>query len=531
MSNLRIYYTLTTLEPVIVSQNTATTTNHQGLDHIPGSAILGMLAGSLYQEVGEGVAWSLFHSAEVQYGPCYPLVEGEISLPTPASWHYQKMANPIRDDKYNSEQISNHASELFQRPDGVQFKQCRDGFVSSQGKLGKVEQGIVTKTALDRKTGGVKDGSLFSYAYIEENQSFAGWIECQSQSQVDLIRSHLFGEKRIGRSRSAEFGSVRISESALTKPQESIDDTTDKLVLWCLSDCQILAHNGLPTFTPCLSDLIPEVQGTLDRERSFVRSTTTSRYNQARQGFDSEQPLIAKGSVLVFKDCPGLSPDHLQQLRDKGIGINRQQGLGWVGVNPAWASNGQLTNSGLFDAYSLSFSQQKSSFKEADTAFTRWLSAKNKSVENQNEINTLANTIIKQVLSAYQQFRSYNNIQAPYAIGPSNTQWGRVREAIRTKPNNWKSRLFRDREQVKGEAICKSINDANGWGVTWSADNRFESFASFLEKELSDKKIEAVILATERLSRYDLSNFTELNKAQKELLSGEARNSEVSTND
>ncbi|MFA0698533.1 hypothetical protein, partial [Vibrio sp. 10N.222.49.C9] len=88
---------------------------------------------------------------------------------------------------YNSEQISNHASELFQRPDGVQFKQCRDGFVSSQGKLGKVEQGIVTKTALDRKTGGVKDGSLFSYAYIEENQSFAGWIECQSQSQVDLI--------------------------------------------------------------------------------------------------------------------------------------------------------------------------------------------------------------------------------------------------------------------------------------------------------------------------------------------------------
>ncbi len=88
---MRFYYTLKTLEPVIVSKTTATT-NHQGLDHISGSAILGLAASDLYPQLSQqpDLTWSLFHSGEVQFGPCYPLVGNELSLPTPASWHFEK---------------------------------------------------------------------------------------------------------------------------------------------------------------------------------------------------------------------------------------------------------------------------------------------------------------------------------------------------------------------------------------------------------------------------------------------------------
>ncbi len=49
---MRFYYTLKTLEPVIVSKTTATT-NHQGLDHISGSAILGLVASDLYPQLSQ----------------------------------------------------------------------------------------------------------------------------------------------------------------------------------------------------------------------------------------------------------------------------------------------------------------------------------------------------------------------------------------------------------------------------------------------------------------------------------------------
>ena len=63
--SMRVFYALTTIDPIIVSQSAATTNNHQGLDYIPGSAMLGLVASRLYPELTGEKSWQLFHSGKV----------------------------------------------------------------------------------------------------------------------------------------------------------------------------------------------------------------------------------------------------------------------------------------------------------------------------------------------------------------------------------------------------------------------------------------------------------------------------------
>jgi CRISPR-associated protein Csx10 len=518
---MRLYYTLTTLEPVIVSKTTATT-NHQGLDHIPGSAILGMVASTLYPKLRDekDLTWSLFHSGEVQYGPCYPLIENSLCLPTPASWHYEKGKQAIENEQYQHSEISNHSSYEFQRADAVQYKQCRDGFVSGEGLAAVCKQGLTTKTAINRENGSVKQGSLFSYSYIQENQKFGGWIECENQQHLDIIKKQLLGERHIGRSRSAEFGRVVIEEANAGSSLAS-DKISDTLVVWCLSDCEVLDVNGIPTLTPELMDLVEGASGSLNRDKSFIRQDKISRFNQARSGIDSEQIVITKGSVLVFDDVQ-ISEKSTELMVQKGIGVNRQQGLGWVAINPGWAAHSGLSKQ-LFKAIELKVNQQRQKAaietkKQKVTPLTQWLQAKMDFDKNQTTINDNSQQQIKMLLEHYQAFRAYNHIMPGYAIGPSNTQWSRVRETLKSKPENWHDLLFKDRHNQKSSAVCKVVNDDQGWGVTWIQNNQYITLADVCAELFKVNELDSVFLTIEKISRYDLADYKECKRAAEELL-------------
>ena len=174
---MRLYYTLKTIDPVIISQTTATTNNHQCLDYIPGSAILGALAADRYSSLDSDTSWRSFHSGELRFSPCYPVIEDEIALPIPASWHFGK-GKDIFDTGSAflvRENIANLAAENANRDPITQYKQVRAGYIASTGKHASVKQGVSTKTAIERSSMSAKDSSLFSYSYIAAAQVFAGW--------------------------------------------------------------------------------------------------------------------------------------------------------------------------------------------------------------------------------------------------------------------------------------------------------------------------------------------------------------------
>ncbi|AXY00925.1 hypothetical protein D1115_06480 [Vibrio alfacsensis] len=323
---------------------------------------------------------------------------------------------------------------------------------------------------------------------------------------------------------------VEINETQLSITNEKAE--ADKkpvakqpLILWCLSDCEIINQQGLPTFTPQLADLalggeLGELSGRLNTEKSFIRTTSVSRFNQARAGIDSEQVLIAKGSVLVFDDVP-MTPQQLELLENKGIGINRQQGLGWVKVNPAWAFETQLSSQ-LFPSLMFDTQSDKKVLKPANSPLTRWLDEKLSAEQSNQGVNKDVMCLIEAILQAYTKLRSYNHISIRQNAGPSHAQWGRVREAVKSDKHNWQAKLF-DKHNVKtSKAICKSVNDEFGWGICWYEEQGEVNFTEFSQALFKDATNQTMMLAIEKLSRYELCNQRELARAKSELLGEKA---------
>jgi len=520
---MRLYYKLTTLDPIIVSQNNATTTNHECLDYIPGSAILGTLAGKLYAKLTNQESWQVFHSGVVQFGPCYPLTNQEIALPTPNSWHYEKGEEAFinvdnNTQQYNRKKITNHAAPHFKRDEQKQYKQCRHGYLTSQAQTKPVIQGYSTKTAIKSATGSAEDGQLFSYSYLEAEQSFVGWVNINDEltsHTLQQLKQALNGTVRIGRSRNNEFGRVKLASISLE--ETAIKSNSEQLIIWCLSDVEMINTLGMPTLAPTGDDIHSELKGIpLNPHKSFIRSNKVSRFNQKRQGLDSEQVLINKGSVLTFDLS---KPEHkekiteqlLTSLATQGIGINKQQGLGWVCINPPWADHSEISSEqSLYSPLKILTTANEeltTDVETADTQLTRWLFDKlnlqKELLGEQHQVNQLINSII----SLYKNVRNYHNIINSNEAGPSSNQWRRIADKVRNNNNNWQTGVF-----VGEHAICKAGNDELGWGITLQGINGQTHFANEIETLLVEQNIYTMRLLVEQLCRYDLSSSEGLNK-------------------
>ncbi|WP_166368713.1 hypothetical protein [Psychromonas sp. SA13A] len=510
---MRLYYTLKTIDPIIVSENNSSENNDACLDYIPGSAILGALASKHYVALSEQDSWTLFHTGECVFSHCYPLVNNQLALPVPASWHFLKGKNALDSTgKYNANEISNHASVSFERQEGVQYKQCRDGYINSDAQSAVVKQGLTTKTAINNQTGGAKESQLFSYSYIQPAQTFLGWIDCEDDVLLDTLKTTLNNGINIGRSRHSEFGRVHvdvINSPTIAEPTNN----ENTLVIWCLSDCECLDDLGNPTFTPTLQSINPLLSGNLNKQKSYIRSTSCSRFNQKRGGLDSEQVLISKGSVLVYDLDQKVDQAVINTLNEAGIGLNKQQGLGWVSVNPAWAFKSSLSNGELlFNPVIIKAGVDKKGEVATTSALLSWV--KEKVSEDKKSIvrKQCVNSLLKQIVQAYQDARRYNNILNSHEAGPSSSQWRRISTLIRTKENKWAAAVFEGKN-----AICKPDNDQLGWGISWSGAQTNTDFSAFTKDLLSGLNVTEMRELLEKLNRYDLSTYKGLYKMVDEL--------------
>lgn len=502
---MRIYYTLTLKDALVLSQSSATTNNHLCLDHIAGSAMLGALANRLYPQLSQEQSWQLFHSGACQFGPAYPLHADELALPVPAAWHSVKNASSTA--RYNL------AATAFERDASKQYQQCREGFITASGEQVYPRQSLTSRTALDATTQKAKEGQLYSYAYLEPDQQFAGWIEAD-EALLALLEPHLNGELRLGRARNGEFGRVSIHASRpVAEPAPGA--LGKRLVLWCLSDLELLDDLGMPTLTPTAALLHPALDGTLDPAHSFIRSHKVRRFNRARQGFDSEQYLISKGSVLTFELTQPPAIQVLQALSQKGAGLNRQQGLGWLAVNPAWAGMAMPAQAQLFSPLTLSLPAPQPPVAQVETPLLAWVKgrlARHSGAQQQEQIVVER---LRRIIDAYRQARSYHHILPGYSAGPSASQWRRIAEVVRQ--SNQPEHCFKALFDGKG-AICKAANDALGWGLDWYEQQPI-NFTAVARAALSDPQGKPLATATlrlllERLCRYDLSTLEGLEQCQ-----------------
>jgi CRISPR-associated protein Csx10 len=311
------------------------------------------------------------------------------------------------------------------------------------------------------------------------------------------------------RSRNSEFGRVQVRVLDI-KNETTPKNLGNELVLWCVSDVQILNEYGMPCLTPQLQDIHPDFNGKLVPERSFIRSQSISRYNQTRQGLDSEQILISKGSVLAYELDAPLNDEQLNSLSHEGIGLNRQQGLGWVYVNPDWATTSNIeSDKRLFNTIILPEpSENKASNADGqsaqntnrNTALLAYLTEQASRHSNLNKAHLDCDTLIADFVKAYQNARTYNNIRPEHAAGPSRTQWGRILQTVKNQGKQWKQTTLEGTNPIISEK-----NDELGWGISWQDGKTPTTFAAFTKNKLEGLDTQTLLVFLEAIKEDDFS--------------------------
>lgn len=329
MKNLKFKCTL--LSDVILNRKTATEGNNNTLDFIPGNTFLGIVARH-YAEFGEE-AMEVFHSGKVRFGDAHPIgaAEGQEPMRTlrvPASLYYPKMKSAA--DICYVHHLYDRSKDKADGGQPQQLKQCRNGFYAfcdGKGTPATVDRSFSIKSAYDREKRRSEDEKMFGYEALDKGSSFLFSVETDRDSLADRIRQKLVGEHTIGRSRTAQYGLVRIEECDFTEMPSHAGTTADGLVaVYADSRLIFLDGCGEPTFRPEASDL-GLTAGEIDWEKSQVRTFQYAPWNGKRATRDAERCGIEKGSVFIVRGAE--APSESQY-----VGVYRNEGFGRVIYNP-----------------------------------------------------------------------------------------------------------------------------------------------------------------------------------------------------
>jgi len=355
---IAIPFILHAKERIILSATSASAGQHECLDYLPGSALLGAFASLEYKQgktKDPDTVFHLFHSGAVSFGDAYPLSpDGSPCIRIPLSFHQAKAkaGSPATSNNKKglcSEKTFN-LSATAREDNGDQLVQMRNEWMTASGALTSVDSGYVLKTARDSaKRGTAADGQLFGFSYIESGQSFCGCIYVSDDQEhlVEKLKTWISKNDSvfIGRSHNAEFGRCELSPLpedphamfTPSSPDEQKTNLPEEIRLLALSDWWF--PTGLPTegasFHPLLEDY------SLTPDRTFARFRTYSPWNSFRGVPDPQRHVVSKGSVITLtlkedKTPPEISLSDLRKpLRSDGLGAGQSDGLGRTLVHPS----------------------------------------------------------------------------------------------------------------------------------------------------------------------------------------------------
>lgn len=474
---------LTLLDDVVASERPATEGGHASLDYLPGAMLLGAIATQLYSEISRSETYALFHSGRVRFGDGLPLADETPGWPMPLCWHIRKGESPFNGDHLDAAKVRNLQFGRFD--DGVQPKQLRDGYVRADGYRLTVRQSLRMKTAIDPNTGRVAESQLFGYEAIQAGQSFLARIEADDDVPESLWAKltnilGCGGELLLGRSRSAEFGRVRVEALGGSVIPAFLPDSgaaSREVTLWCLADLALLDAWGQPTLELSPAQLGLN-RGRVDWQRTFLRFRRYAPWNAYRRAYDLERQVIRRGSVITLTDVdPPLSGTERGRLTT-GIGLHREAGLGQVSVDPQL-----LARLEPVFAARLPVRRQTGSLatRGENHPLIVWLKAGQTSSRTRGEAERQADAQARVLAECYRLARAFVGLAPNQPIGPSPAQWGGIYERARTANDLavLRQALF------EGEnALCK--RNGEGWQDRFRDETGVRLFFDWFQAAATD---------------------------------------------
>lgn len=455
----KIQFKCTLLSDVILSVKAASEGNQSTLDFIPGNSFLGIVASQLYKKETYRESFEIFHSGKVKFGDAHCAQNGIRSVKIPLVFYYPKLKK-MEDECYVVHRVKSLSSDEMI---GKQLKQCRSGFYCfSNEKIQKTSlpKAFAIKSAYDKNYRRSYDEKMYGYESLSQGAVFyfdVTFDDAITDTVQSNVKKALEGVHRIGRSKTAQYGLVKIETCTFdsynsnlpksVKPGELIEVYADGRLIF-------MDQYGVPTFQPSAEDLgIPE--GIIRWDLSQVRTFQYSPWNFKRQAYDADRCGIDKGSVFILEVQKETSLEH-----SDFVGFYQNEGFGKVIYNPDFLgadSNGRIL-------YQFS--------KENDTEA---ICKKEKaSILQENSLLEYLKKRKEQEQQKYKIYRAVNqfvNDNKGYFKGTTfASQWGEIRSiALRS---------------INDDEVIDNIRTYIGHGIKekdWNVKKRKEQLLDFLE--------------------------------------------------
>jgi len=307
------------LSDIVLPASSNTQGNILQQDFIPGSNFLGITARA-YKDFGDR-AFDVFHSGAVRFGDAHLSIGGEPSFKIPLSFHKLK----IGEGYYNRLHLSEEEEQEF-RKQHKQLKQVRQGYMNVQGKMDVISYNYTQKSSYDKALRRSKDEGMYGYSAMPAGTEWYFRVEYDDEDLVTQVESALLGERRLGKSRSAQYGQVRIEETEVKEYTEQFIPTDGLTYIYVLS--RLALHDEAGNFTTVPSTTNLGIENTnIVWEKSYIRTSNYTPFNATRKTKEYTRLCIDKGSIIALKGC---DPSTVPSV----IGAFQSEGFGQLLVNP-----------------------------------------------------------------------------------------------------------------------------------------------------------------------------------------------------
>lgn len=309
----KILYSITTLEPLIITQHSDDPNMYETLQYIRGTVIQGVFAQRyIKNNTADSEFTRLIVSGDCIFSNAFPVENGKTFLPAPMA---------LVREKYHSDNVHNLlANKIEEQTKGISSLIS----ISNNEVIPLlIKKEIRLHNEIDGKTRTAKDGKLFNYQSLPAGMVFEGYILLKNdgdEAEIKLLIGN--GENiRMGRSATSEYGKVQFKwiDNIANEQLKS----NGKVILTLLSDAIIFNEYGFSC--PSIKDLNDYIFDSKILNSISRKGRIEGFLNVWKLRKPSENVFAAGSSFLLDK-----LPSNAEELTYFGLGERTHEGYGQV---------------------------------------------------------------------------------------------------------------------------------------------------------------------------------------------------------
>ena len=311
----KLHYTITTLEPLIITQHSDDPNMYETLQYIRGTVVQGVFAQNyLKSKIADSEFTRLIVSGDCIFSNAFPSENEKTYTPAPLALvrekYNQGLAHNLLVPETNKDIQTKGISSLI----------CVE---SNQISPLTIRKEIRLHNQIDDNKRTTESGKLFNYQSLPIGMVFKGAITIKNEIDKVKIQS-LIGNGdniRIGRSATSEYGKVCFEWIESTEEEELPD--SGQVIMTLLSDAIIYNENGFSSLVP---EDINQYLAKAKIEKSISRKARIEGFLNVWKLRKPSENVFAAGSSFLLNQLPTNS----MELVNLGLGERTHEGYGQV---------------------------------------------------------------------------------------------------------------------------------------------------------------------------------------------------------